>query len=330
MNKYGIIFLLFILVPILGTAQDNPFLSRGEEEEVVEDTSEGNVFVSRGEENSTASSAAPVESGGVTIIPFLTDFMEFSRNFQKDLRDNMTTLAVDIKERQDYGAVFIILLFSFLYGIIHAIGPGHGKMIFSSYFISTDAKPAQGFIAGFLMAVIHASSASILVIVLFFIIKQFVLANFDDAQGVIQMISLGAIAAIGLFMLVKNIISAVKKKHSHSHKIEEALEKKADGKGIFFIAFASGIVPCPGAAMVLFFLLSMDLMGIGLLAVLAMSVGMALTISAIGVFVILARNGILKAFNKADSIREKIHTATEIGGSALLFLMGSLFFVSVL
>ncbi|MEA3499148.1 MAG: DUF1007 family protein, partial [Campylobacterota bacterium] len=50
-----------------------------------------------------------------------------------NLKDSIKELLNDIKSNNSPMAYLWLLVFSFLYGIIHAIGPGHGKSLVSAY-----------------------------------------------------------------------------------------------------------------------------------------------------------------------------------------------------
>src|SRR3546814_6975127 len=58
---------------------------------------------------------------------------------------------------------FAIVLLSFLYGVFHAVGPGHGKAVLGSYFLTRRAQVLHGLGASFLSAAVQAVSAIVLV-----------------------------------------------------------------------------------------------------------------------------------------------------------------------
>ena len=55
---------------------------------------------------------------------------------------------------------------SFLYGILHAVGPGHGKTIISSYVVANEETVRRGVIISFIAAALQALTAIALVGVL--------------------------------------------------------------------------------------------------------------------------------------------------------------------
>ena len=61
---------------------------------------------------------------------------------------------------------------SFVYGLIHALGPGHGKALAFSYFSSRKNTYFQAFTISFFTAFIHILGALILVSISIFIIEE--------------------------------------------------------------------------------------------------------------------------------------------------------------
>ena len=61
-------------------------------------------------------------------------FVESLSKILKDLTIDIKDSLNDIDESNSIQAYIWLLLFSFGYGILHAIGPGHGKSLVSSYF----------------------------------------------------------------------------------------------------------------------------------------------------------------------------------------------------
>ena len=59
------------------------------------------------------------------------------------------------------GALTLAAL-SFLYGILHAVGPGHGKTIISSYVVANEETVRRGVIISFIAAALQALTAGVL------------------------------------------------------------------------------------------------------------------------------------------------------------------------
>ena len=77
------------------------------------------------------------------------------------------------------------------------------------------------------------------------------------------------------------------------------LEDDASWKRIISIIFAVGIRPCTGAVLVLMFAMTLDLYVSGILAVMAMSLGTAITVSSLAIFAIYSRQAAIVLSQKS-------------------------------
>ncbi|OBQ92154.1 nickel/cobalt transporter [Mesorhizobium sp. AA23] len=111
----------------------------------------------------------------------------------------------------------------------------------------------------------------------------------------------------------------------HSHAPDPALLSgdRFDWKTAWSAVAAVGIRPCSGALIVLSFALLNGLWLGGLLSVLAMSIGTAITVSALAMIAVTAKNWAVY-FAGDGRIGNRIHSIVEIGGAAFIFLVGLL------
>jgi nickel/cobalt exporter len=86
---------------------------------------------------------------------------------------------------------------------------------------------------------------------------------------------------------------------------------------------AVGIRPCSGALIVLSFALLNGLWLGGILSVLAMALGTAITVSALATLAVTAKNWAVY-FAGDGRMGNRIHSIVEIGGAAFVFLFGLL------
>jgi ABC-type nickel/cobalt efflux system permease component RcnA len=111
----------------------------------------------------------------------------------------------------------------------------------------------------------------------------------------------------------------------HSHAPDPAMLSgdRFDWKTAWSAVAAVGIRPCSGALIVLSFALLNGLWVGGLLSVLAMSIGTAITVSALATIAVTAKNWAVY-FAGDGRIGNRIHSIVEIGGAAFIFLVGLL------
>ena len=84
------------------------------------------------------------------------------------------------------------LAIAFAYGVFHAVGPGHGKAVLLSYFLSQDAKISRGVWMGAQIAFFHVVSAIVIVIIVHLILQQ-AFGGPVDEMDFLKIASYGAI-----------------------------------------------------------------------------------------------------------------------------------------
>lgn len=178
-------------------------------------------------------------------------------------------------------SVVLILGLAFLYGVLHAAGPGHGKSIVASYFLSTKERISRAVAMGYMIAVVHTLSALSVTLVLFFTARRFFRKEFLETSDQILVVSGSLLIFLGLYMLYEAF--------THRNESEEAAGE-GSAKKRWAVAFAAGVVPCPGVMTVLLFSLMLGHLGVGIAAAVLMSIGMGMTISLAGIFGVKTRS----------------------------------------
>jgi len=102
--------------------------------------------------------------------------------------------------KADGSAVWGLLGLSFLYGVFHAAGPGHGKAVISSYLVANDETWRRGVALSFAAAFVQALAAVVLVGVAAVIFRA-TSGTMCSAERVIEIASYGLIVLIGARLL---------------------------------------------------------------------------------------------------------------------------------
>ena len=97
--------------------------------------------------------------------------------------------------KTDGKAAFGLAWLSFLYGIFHAAGPGHGKAVISSYLVADDATMKRGIVLSFAAALAQAISAVTLVGIAALVLG----ATAKAMNDTVRYLELGAYGVIVLF-----------------------------------------------------------------------------------------------------------------------------------
>lgn len=262
---------------------------------------------------------------GMRYPVFIQKIIRQISTLQRQLTKEITKLAKEIKEQRSLKPIILILMLTFIFGMVHALGPGHGKTITFSYFIAERASIRKGILVGSLIGFLHALSALALVLVLYFIVRQVFISQVEDFGRIIKLISYSFITAIGIFLLIKAIVGIVKKKESQSEE-----QRITNVRSIIPFAIAVGLTPCTGAVIILLFSISMGILSLGIISTFCMALGMATTISIVGIIAILAKNSLTRIFKASTKISMILQFVLSITGAVLIALLGLLLFTSTL
>ena len=169
--------------------------------------------------------------------------------------------------------VAAILGIAFAYGMIHAVGPGHGKALVGFYFLKAGGSYARAFRMGYLIAVIHALSALTVTLVLFYILQTLFSKTFLEVSQFSMQLSGALIVAVGFYLVYE----------AYRHRRDRDEASSPGAKSDLAVALSAGIVPCPGVMTITLFALSLGHVAVGIATALVMSIGMGLTISLAGI-----------------------------------------------
>lgn len=248
--------------------------------------------------------------------------------------------------KADGSATIGLVWLSFLYGVFHAAGPGHGKAVISSYLLADGSTIPRGIALSVLSALAQAATAIALVGIAAIAIGATARAMGDTVR-VLELGAYGLIVAFGLVLSWRKgraLIAAIGERrhghhghgqdhhhhghdghHDHAHGPEPA-ELKGRGwlkRGLAAV-IAVGMRPCSGAIIVLVFALSQGIFAIGVAATLAMAAGTAITVAAIATLAVGAK-GLAKRL-AAGSQRSGVLAlrALELTGAVLIVAVGVL------
>jgi nickel/cobalt exporter len=131
---------------------------------------------------------APPVGGGFGWI--FAKQAEFYRQFSSLLR----------AAKADGSAAWTLFGLSFLYGIFHAAGPGHGKAVISSYIVANNETWTRGVVLSFASALLQALVA-VAVVGLAAALLNATAATMGRAVNVIEIVSYSLIIVIGVRLL---------------------------------------------------------------------------------------------------------------------------------
>lgn len=263
---------------------------------------------------------------------------------QTKLNREITATLREAKNGDSLWPGFAIIGLSFLYGVFHAAGPGHGKMITTTYFLSRDAGWKQGVAMGSLIAAVQAVTAITLVGTLTLFLNLGPAAITQNGL-VLEAVSYALIAGLGAVMCLRILQGrddcCDHGRHDHHHDHDHTHHRHdhhthdhttphahaaTPAKSNRWQMIASGIVvglrPCTGSILVLLFTLANGLFLIGVAAAFAMALGVSITISLIGMAAIGIRTGTQHLFNVSDATSGTLRRTVGAVGAGTITLFG--------
>ncbi len=253
-------------------------------------------------------------------------------DFQRTANREIAKRLKAIRDGQGTGPLALGLVLAFLYGAVHAAGPGHGKLVVVGYFLSREARIARGLAMGAQIALLHVVSAVVIVGFADFLLRR----TFGGAPAEIPAVRIASytlIVGIGLAMLVRagrRILAdrgtagddhAADHAHPHRHRARcgcGAHDRPREGG---LLAFAVGLVPCTGSLLILLYALANDMLLEGLLLVGFIAFGMAVTMGGLGLASVWARRFVLDRIEAARPAA-RLAVLLEIAGAALVTAVG--------
>ena len=289
----------------------------------------------------TVESVAPEVAAESAVVPEKP--VEKSRSIytviaeeQKVLREKLTA-TISAMKSGDWNAIWKFLAICLVYGMLHALGPGHGKSIVVGYFIARRGRWRQGVALGAGITVTHTMSAVLLLLILYAIFKATVFSAFETGRIGIERASYALIMLTGVLLVVLAIRDVFK-----SHKgcgccarmesaegavAESKLPPIARWREILGVAAVTGIVPCPAVALIVLFCLLNSMVALSLLGALVICIGMTITNVAFGIAAVAFRKGIDKG-SAHTRIATKIYTVATLAGGVIIFISGLLLFTN--
>ncbi|HBM90620.1 MAG TPA: hypothetical protein DD400_01895 [Rhodospirillaceae bacterium] len=268
--------------------------------------------------------------------PLFLSLLLVTQDWQRLFHDKIGDLLHVIHETQSWAATGSLALIGFLYGILHAVGPGHGKVVVSSYLLAGEHNLKRGLFITFTAAFLQAVMAIILVLGLSLLLGL----SQNEAQGTaltLERLSLALIALVGGALLfrgvkqIKDLFStqdAVSCDHAHDLTVEQP-NRKTRKWGPILIALSIGLRPCSGALLLLLFASLLGAVKAGVLATFAMALGTAITTSTIAFLAVKSKSFAFKLSGSKGKSLPIVHAGFSFFGGVIILLFAiALFSIS--
>ena len=183
------------------------------------------------------------------------------------------------------GVLLLLLLAAFGWGALHALSPGHGKSMVAAYLVGTRGTARHAVVLGATVTVAHTAGVFALGLVTL-ALSQYVLP--EQLYPWLTLISGLLVVTVGAGVLrsrIRRARATQNSTHHHHHHHDDALS----WKGLMAMGASAGLIPCPSALVVLLGAISQHQVPLGLVMITAFSLGLAATMTAIGLAVVYAQ-----------------------------------------
>ncbi len=206
----------------------------------------------------------------------------------------------------DTSALSVLTAFAVatLFGFVHALMPGHGKVALVSYYLGHPARFVAGIGTSAVLILTHVGSAAVLVLAGFSVIRA-TLGGVGRAPA-FEAASAVLVIAVGIWLLVRSV------RHDH----------RCPARNANFVAFATGLVPCPLTTFIMVYSVANGIVIAGLVITAAMAMGMIATILIFVGCTMVLRERALQFFERTASARERTGRALEIVSALMIVAFG--------
>ncbi|MCA3269526.1 MAG: nickel/cobalt transporter [Thalassospira sp.] len=280
---------------------------------------------------------------------------------QRLFNDALSTDLRAVAETHSVAATVSIMLVGFFYGVFHAAGPGHGKVIITSYLLAGENTLRRGLIATALSSLLQAITAIVLVLGLFWAL-DFARSEIESKARHLESVGYILMAVVGLVLLrrgIRPIFSRKKHEHHHcnhshdthqhnahkhehhhhgthnhehhhhegcSHTIQpQQLDAAADKRTLLLMILSVGMRPCSGAIVVLGFACLIGAVTAGILSTFAMALGTFITTATLALLALKTKHLILDRLKSSEKTVKTIQSVISVAAGGIIVTTAVLF-----
>jgi nickel/cobalt exporter len=189
---------------------------------------------------------------------------------------------------------------AFWLGALHALEPGHGKTIVAAYLVGSRGNLKHAALLGATVTFTHTISVFLLGLGTLFLSSYAAPGKIIPVLGTVSGLS---IVAIGVWLFYQRM-KALRHHHhhhhhhhhdhdhGHSHSHSDVPQGHITVGSLMALGASGGLVPCPAAMVLLLSAVALGRVGLGLVLLVAFSLGLAGVLMAIGMTVIYAKKWI--------------------------------------
>ena len=191
------------------------------------------------------------------------------------------------RDHLGFWVILTSLAAALFWGMAHALSPGHGKAIVTAYLVGQRGTARHAAALGLIVTATHTVGVFALGLVTL-LLSQFIVP--DQLYPWLNLIAGLLVVGIGLSVLRARWRHRQAHAHGHHRDHHHHHDHDLSRRSLLAVGVSGGLLPCPSALVVLLAAISLHRIAFGMVLVVAFSVGLALTITGIGLVAVLARN----------------------------------------
>lgn len=285
--------------------------------------------------------------GALVFSDGVAELARYSADYQRRINQVLSTSLRDVQSGTGSLALWTLVTVCFGYGVVHTLGPGHGKAVVVAYFLDSTKPRAwiEGIFAGGWIAFTHTLAALLLAGALKLSSTVGLLSALREVRNV-EIVSYTLILLVGFWRLWAGITGRLHEHphgdhghhhhhdhqghghahdHDHDHGHHHDHEPPQRTIAGWLLLTAAGIAPCAGALIIILLSIALDVLWAGVVGVIAIALGMAITLAGIGMASMVAHRLII-----GEGRSQEIGRFTAIAASLIVIatagtlLLGSL------
>jgi nickel/cobalt transporter (NicO) family protein len=233
--------------------------------------------------------------------------------------------------------LIVTLLAAMVWGAAHALSPGHGKTVVGAYLVGSRGTPRHAAFLGMTVTITHTAGVIALGMITLFA------SNYILPERLFPWISVFSgltVIVLGLWTFRARMRGDAHHHHHHDHShdhVHDHEHSHEDGhvhshgghththlppqqiswRSLLALGISGGLLPCPSALVVLLGSIALGKIGFGLALVVAFSLGLAITLTSLGLAFLYAGNVLNKRISDGGRIRFVFRYGPALGSLAL-------------
>lgn len=203
------------------------------------------------------------------------------RSYQ--LQERLASYTRKVVDEKNRAAFWASLGLAVVFGLLHVLGPGHGKVFTLAYFTSRQARLREGLMLSALINILDSFSAFLLVGLTYGILSLTIQSTGAVAGRISRIVAYGAIFILGISHVIAHFVGRQK--------------REKNSKGIlkpWMLALSVGLIPCPVSSALLAYGMAEDAFRFSLLLVAGVSLGGMIALSLYSFLIISGKAGLVR------------------------------------